>query len=184
MTGGDCGRIRGMSDGYRIRLATVDDLPAINDIYNHYVMHSTCTYQTEPESADERAAWFAGHGEAFPVTVATDGGGQVVAWGSISRFRPRAAYGWTVEDTVYVHPEHHRRGIGRAVVLDLIERAKALGYHSMIAGIDAEQAASVALHAACGFQHVADLREVGFKFGRWLHVYYMQLMLEVSGGSP
>ena len=74
------------------RLATASDLPIINDIYNHYVLHSTCTYQTEPETPEARARWFTGHGPAHPITVAEQAG-RVVGWGSLSRFHPRAAYG-------------------------------------------------------------------------------------------
>ena len=160
-----------------IRPAEVLDLGAINDIYNHYVICSACTYQTEPETMEARRAWFEGHGERHPVTVAVDGGGRVLGWGSLSAFHKRAAYSRTVENSVYVHPEALRRGIGRALLADQMERAAALGHHTIIAGIDAEQEASVGLHAAMGFERVALLREVGFKFGRWLHVIYMQRML-------
>jgi len=160
----------------RIRPATVDDLERINDIYNHYVLHSTCTYQTEPEAIEGRRAWFDHHGEKHPVTVAEEGG-RVVGWGSLSRFHARAAYARTVENSVYVDPLLHRRGIGRLLLADLLDRARALGHHTIIAGIDAEQTASVAIHAAMGFVRVALLNEVGFKFGRWLHVIYMQKML-------
>src|SRR2546423_853031 len=118
----------------RIRPATADDLGVINDIYNYYVGRSTCTYQLEPEPMEARRAWFTEHEGHYPVTVALDGSGRVTGWGCLSKFRERAAYGWTVEDTVYVHPEHHRRGIGKAIVLDLVERAAALGYHTIIAG--------------------------------------------------
>ena len=160
-----------------VRLAGVGDLGAINDIYNHYVLCSTCTYQTEPETMDARRAWFEAHGEKHPITVATDGAGRVLGWGSLSAFHKRAAYGRTVENSVYVHPEAQRRGVGRALLADLIARAGAAGHHTVIAGIDAEQAASAGLHAAMGFERVALLREVGFKFGRWLHVIYMQRMV-------
>jgi phosphinothricin acetyltransferase len=160
-----------------IRLAQVADLPAINDIYNHYVLASTCTYQTDPETMDARRAWFDAHGERHPVTVAVDGGGRVVGWGSLSAFRERAAYARTVENSVYVHRDAHRRGIGRRLLADQIDRATAAGHHTIIAGIDADQEASVALHAAMGFERVAFLHEVGFKFDRWLHVIYMQRML-------
>jgi phosphinothricin acetyltransferase len=160
-----------------IRLAEAGDLGGINDIYNHYVLCSTCTYQTEPETMEARRAWFEGHGEKHPITVAVDGAGRVVGWGSLSEFHERAAYARTVENSVYVHPEAQRRGIGRALLADLIERARELGHHTIIAGIDAEQEASVGLHAAMGFERVALLREVGFKFGRWLHVIYMQRMV-------
>lgn len=159
-----------------LRLATPADLPAINDIYNHYVLHSTCTYQTEPETLDARRAWFASHNDQYPVTVATIAG-QVVGWASISPFHKRAAYGRTIENSVYVAHDQHRKGIGRALLADTITRASALGYHTIIAGIDAEQTASIALHSAQGFTRVALLQEVGWKFNRWLHVIYMQRML-------
>jgi len=160
-----------------IRLAAAGDLGVINDIYNHYVLCSTCTYQTEPETMEGRRAWFEHHVEQHPVTVAVDAAGRLVGWGSLSAFHKRAAYSRTVENSVYVHPEAQRRGIGRALLADLIERARAAGHHTIIAGIDAEQAASVGLHEAMGFERVALLREVGFKFGRWLHVIYMQRMV-------
>ena len=159
-----------------IRLATEADLPAINAIYNHSVMHSTATYQTEPETAEARAAWFARHGPRHPVTVAVRDG-VVLGWGSLSPFKERAAYSRTVENSVYVHPEHLRQGIGRALLVDLIVRAREAGHHTIVGIIDAEQPASVALHEALGFKTVAHLKEVGFKFGRWLDVVYVQLML-------
>ncbi|HWE03864.1 MAG TPA: GNAT family N-acetyltransferase [Tepidisphaeraceae bacterium] len=160
-----------------LRLATEADLPAINSIYNYYVIHSTCTYQTDPATADERSAWFAAHGPQYPVTVAeTDG--EVIGWGSLSRFHPRAAYRPTVENSVYVRQDRLARGIGRLLLDDLIDRADELGYHSMIAGISADQEPSVKLHARAGFAKVGELREVGRKFERWLDVVYMQLILE------
>jgi len=163
-----------------IRLAKPADLAAINDIYNYYVLHSNCTYQTEPESPDERRAWFEEHREGHPVTVA-ERSSEVVGWGSLSSFRSRAAYAWTVEDSVYVRQDLLRRGIGGLLLDDLIVRAKRLGHHTIIAGIDGEQAGSVAIHASRGFQQVAHLKEVGFKSERWLDVIYMQLLLAGRG---
>ncbi len=159
-----------------VRPATPADLPAINDIYNHYVLHSTATYQTEPATLQEREQWFAAHGGTHPVTVA-EAAGEVVGWASLSRFHPRSAYRRTVENSVYVRHDQHRRGLGAALLADLIGRAERLGHHTIIAGIDAEQTASVALHARFGFTRVGHLREVGFKFGRWLDVIYMQRLL-------
>jgi phosphinothricin acetyltransferase len=162
--------------GITIRLATAADLETINEIYNHYVINSTCTYQTEPENMDARRTWFAAHGERHPITVAEEAG-QIVGWGSLSRFHARAAYSCTVENSIYVNPRQLRRGIGRMLLNDLIDRARRSGHHTIIAGIDAEQTPSVAIHAAMGFEKVALLKEVGFKFDRWLHVIYMQKML-------
>jgi phosphinothricin acetyltransferase len=161
-----------------IRLATADDLSAINDIYNYYVPRSTCTYQLEPETLESRQTWFAAHPpEKYPVTVAL-AAGQVVGWGALSKFRERAAYNPTVEASVYIHHDHHRRGIGKALLADLIERAKAIGYHSLIGGADGEQTSSLALQESLGFQKVGHFQEVGYKFGRRLDVVFMQLMLK------
>src|SRR4051812_31176939 len=114
----------------QIRLASVDDLIAINDIYNYYVLHSTCTAQMEPELIEARREWFEHHGPAHPVTVASIDG-TVLGWGSLSRFHSRCAYDRSVENSVYIHHEHHRRGIGRAILADLLGRAAALGHHTV-----------------------------------------------------
>jgi L-amino acid N-acyltransferase len=167
-----------------LRHATPDDLVAINDIYNYYVVHSTATYQTEPATVDERRAWFAAHGDRYPVIVAVDpADGGVIGWASLSRFHPRAAYGRTVENSVYVDHRRHRRGIGRALSERLIALARELGHHTIVGLIDADQAGSIALHRALGFETAGRLREVGFKFGRWLDVVHVQLML-TRGGVP
>ena len=162
--------------GIAIRLATVADLDRINEIYNHYVLHSTCTYQTEPEPIEGRRKWFEAHGERHPVTVAEEDG-RVVGWGSLSRFHARAAYGRTVENSVYVDPALHRRGIGRLLLVDLIERAQDLGHHTIVALIDADQLPSIAIHEKLGFETAGRLKEVGYKFDRWLHVIHMQKLL-------
>ncbi len=159
-----------------IRLATVEDLAAINDIYNHFVLHSTCTYQEEPETMADRRAWFQNRAPAHPVTVAVVAN-EVVGWAALSPYHRRAAYRHTVENSVYVAHAYHGRGIGRMLLQDLIDRARAIGHHSMIGVIDAEQAASIRLHESMGFREVGRMRDLGFKFGRWLDVQYLQLML-------
>jgi phosphinothricin acetyltransferase len=161
-----------------IRLAFAADLTAINDIYNYYVPRSTCTYQLEPETLEARQAWFAAHPpDKYPVTVA-ECEGVIVGWGSLSKFRDRAAYDQTVEASVYIHHDWHRRGLGRTLLVDLIERARAIGYHSLIGGASADQTASVTLQESLGFQHVARFPEVGYKFGQRLDVVFLQLMLK------
>ena len=159
-----------------IRLATPADLPAINSIYNYYVIHSTTTFQTEPSSDEERTAWFAGRGPEYPVTVVEEAG-EVVGWGSISRFHPRSAYRPTVEHSVYLRHDRLGRGVGTLLLNDLIDRAGRIGHHSMIGLICADQEASLRLHAKAGFVKVGHLREAGRKFERWLDVIYMQKML-------
>jgi len=162
-----------------IRSATLADLAAINTIYNHYVRHSTSTYQTEPTTEDQRRQWFTAHSqEHFPTTVALDpASGGVVGWAALRPFHARAAYRFTVENSVYVHPDHLRRGIGRALLSDLIGRAGPLGFRSIIALISADQWPSIALHTALGFVEAGRLLGVGFKFDRWLDVVYLQKKL-------
>ena len=166
-----------MKTSCEIRPATEKDLVAINDIYNHYVLHSTCTYQEEPETMENRRRWFAHHGEKHPVIVAV-ADSQIVGWGSLSAYHARSAYRRTVENSVYVHHQHHRKGIGSLLLEELIMRARDLGHRAIIAGIDADQAASVGLHARFQFENVGQLKQVGFKFGRWLDVVYMELLLK------
>ncbi len=161
-----------------LRLATEEDLASINDIYNYYVEFSTSTYQLQAEPLHARTAWFhEHHPDRYPVTV-VELEGRVVAWGSLSKFRERDGYWPTVECSVYVDHRYHRRGLGRMILADLIVRARRAGFHSIIGGISADQTPSVALHAALGFHKTALLKQVGIKFGRWLDVIYMQLMLD------
>jgi L-amino acid N-acyltransferase YncA len=159
-----------------IRQATESDLAAINDIYNHYVPISTCTYQEELEKIESRREWYNRHGPRHPVTVA-EIDGVVVGWASLSPYHTRSAYRFSVENSVYVRHDMQRRGIGAALLRDLIERARAIGHHTIVADIDAEQTGSIALHAKFGFEIIGRLKQVGFKFGKWRDVIYMQLML-------
>ena len=166
-----------MSGHIILRPATESDLAAINDIYNYYVLHSTCTYQEDTETLESRREWFRHHGEQHPVIVA-EADGHVVGWASLSAYHKRSAYRHTVENSVYIHHQHHHRGIGTLLLQELIVRARNLGHHAIIAGIDADQPASVALHTKFQFVKVGQMKQVGLKFGRWLDVIYMELMLD------
>ena len=163
-----------------LREAREADLDAINAIYNHYVEHSTCTYQEAPDSIEGRREWFRKHGPQHPVIVAEEGG-LVVGWGALSPYHVRTAYRHTVEDSVYVADALRGRGFGSAILRDLIERARALDHHAIIASIDAGQATSIALHARFGFVEVGRFGQIGCKFERWLDVVYMELLL--TGGE-
>jgi L-amino acid N-acyltransferase len=165
-----------------IRLATEADLAAIREIYNYYVECSSCTFQLEPDTEQERLAWFRERSAAHPATVAVPDG-EVAGWAALSPWKSRCGYARSVEASVYIRHDLHRRGIGRALVLDLIERARAAGHHTILGGACTEQAASLALQESLGFQRVAYLREVGHKFGRWLDVVYTQLLLEPGSGA-
>lgn len=163
-----------------IRPAALGDLPAIREIYNHYVLTSTCTFQLEPDTDAERLAWFREHGDRHPVLVA-ETSGDVVGWGSLSPWNKRAAYARSVEASVYVRADWQRRGLGKALLEALIERARAVGHHVVIGGACTEQTGSVALQESLGFERVACFRQVGHKFGRWLDVAYFQIVLAPDG---
>jgi len=167
-----------MSD-VRIRKALRRDVPEIQAIYNHSVLHDTGSYDYEPRPIGERYAWFEDHERSgLPIYVA-EAGGDVVGWSSLSRFRPRPGYRYTVEDSIYVRDDHRRAGIGRVLLERVVHDAGAvLGMKTVVAVIgDAENHASIGLHARCGFVQAALLKQVGFKFGRWLDQVWMQRML-------
>jgi phosphinothricin acetyltransferase len=164
------------SEGASIRLATAADCAAIDAIYRHYVLTSTCTFQEEPDDEEARAAWFAVHGERHPVTV-IEAAGEVLGWASLSPWKDRSGYRFTCELSVYPRDDARGRGFGRRLLADLLARATALGYHSILGGISGDQAASIGLHESMGFTRVAHFRETGFKFGRWLDVVYYQRRL-------
>ena len=160
-----------------IREAREDDLPAILDIYNEVVATSTAIYRDEPATLEDRRSWFlARRAEHQPVLVAIDRG-SVVGFAAFGGFRPWPGYRFTVEHSVHVRGDRRGHGIGAALMTPLIERAAALGMHVMIAGIDADNAGSIRFHERLGFEKVAHMKQVGFKFGRWLDLVLMQRLL-------
>ncbi len=159
-----------------VRLAERRDAAEIRAIHNHYVTETTALADMVPRTLDEQVAWINEHSGAHPAVVAV-AGGRVVGFASLSLFRPRPAYATTVEDSVYVAPERHREGTGRALLDELLRLASAHGFHSVIARITGGNDASIGLHRACGFEHVGVEREVLRKHGRWLDVVEMQRLL-------
>jgi L-amino acid N-acyltransferase YncA len=162
----------------RVRTATSADLPEVLEIYNDAVLHTTATYDEEPRTLADRQAWLAEHkADGYPVFVAEDDRGRVIGWSSLSRYRDRRGYRFTTENSVYVGAGWRGQGVGRALMVPLIAGARERAFHVILAGIDATNEASLRLHAAFGFERVAHLHEVGFKFGRWLDVIYLELRL-------
>ena len=125
---------------------------------------------------EEQEAWMDGHGGRYPIIVASIDG-EPVGWGSLSAHNERYCYRNTAEDSVYVRSDLRGRGIGTRILEVLVGEARRSGYHALIARIDAGNEASIAIHAAAGFGEVGRLREVGYKFGRWLDVVLMELLL-------
>jgi len=159
-----------------LRLATLDDAEALRQIYNLEVTTSTATFDLVPRSLDEQRAWLSERSGARAVLVAVDGG-EVCGFASLSPWRDRPAYATTVEDSVYVHRDHQGQGVGRALLTELVDTATRHGFHACLARIVGGHDASIALHAACGFEVVGTEREVGRKFGRWLDVVLMERLL-------
>ena len=163
-------------DDVVVRLAALDDAEAIQRIYNHEVEHTTHTFDLVPRTLEEQQAWLQDRSGALGVLVA-EIDGQVVGFSSLSEYRPRAAYRTSVESSVYVNETMRGRGVGRRLLHDLVDLAKASGFHTMVARIAGEHEASVKLHESVGFATVGTEREVGRKFGSWLNVVVMQRML-------
>ena len=160
-----------------IRDAGEDDLPAILAIFNEVIATSTAVYMDDPSTLEERRAWHAARRAAgYPVLVATDASG-VTGFASFGDFRAAPGYRFTVEHSVHVRADRRGRGIGSALVAALLPRAEALGKHIMVAGVDASNEASIAMHRRLGFEPVAHFREVGRKFDRWLDLVFLQKTL-------
>jgi phosphinothricin acetyltransferase len=161
-----------------IRDATEADLPAIRDIFNHAVRNTTAVFSDTQADLESRRAWMLERqGKSYPVLVAARGE-AVLGFASFGDFRSFPGYRLTVEHSVYVDPAAHRIGVGRQLMQALIERARTLGKHVIVGGIDAGNAGSLAMHAAMGFVETARMPQVAAKFGRWLDLVFMQLTLD------
>jgi len=168
-----------------IRDADDRSAEAIAAIYNDAVLRTTAIWNDATVDAADRAAWIAGRrGAGFPVVVAVDEHGEVVGYASFGDWRAFDGYRCTVEHSVYVRGDQRGRGVGRALMLELIARARMLGKHAMVAGIDAGNEGSIRLHERLGFERVGLLPQVGMKFGRWLDLAFLQLVLDDRAQPP
>ncbi|UGS40431.1 GNAT family N-acetyltransferase [Pseudocitrobacter corydidari] len=161
-----------------IRFATKEDCAAIAEIYNHAVVHTAAIWNDKTVDTDNRIAWFEARQFAhFPVLVSEENG-VVTGYSSYGDWRAFDGFRHTVEHSVYVHPDHQGKGLGRALLAALIEEARRRGKHVMVAGIEAQNAASLHLHETLGFITTGQMPQVGTKFGRWLDLTFMQLQLD------
>ena len=157
-----------------VRDAVEPDVPGLLAIYNEVIATSTAIYIDQPTTLEERLAWWRGRVAAgYPVLVSGDESG-ITGFASFADFRPRPGYRFTVEHSVYVRADQRGRGIGNALMTALIERAVSMRKHVMIAGVDAENEGSLRFHERLGFERVAHFKEVGFKFGRWLDLVFLE----------
>ena len=169
---------------FSLRPAPTADVDAITDIYAHAVRHGTASYELEPPSRDDMAARFAAlNGPGYPYLVAEEAGGRIVGYAYAGPFRPRPAYRFSVEDSVYIAPDRQGHGLGRLLLTALVEACESLGFRQILAviGDGSPQSASVRLHAARGVRLAGTLQGSGYKHGRWLDTVIMQF--SINGGN-
>lgn len=161
-----------------IRHASKEDCAAIGEIYNHAVLHTAAIWNDKTVDTDNRIAWFEARTLAgYPVLVMEDEG-VVAGYASFGDWRAFDGFRHTVEHSVYVHPQHQGKGIGRSLMEALIVEARKIGKHVMVAGIEAQNQTSIHLHETLGFVTTGQMPQVGTKFGRWLDLTFMQLQLD------
>ena len=168
-----------------MRPATAEDLPAIHEIYAHHVLHGLASFEEVPPALEEMRRRFDEVSARGLPYLAADFGGVLVGYGYCAPYRSRSAYRYSLEDSIYVRHGSEGRGVGGALLRELIARCEGLGYRSVIAVIgDSANSASINLHASFGFLRVGTLRSAGFKFGRWVDSVLMQRMLGSGDATP
>jgi len=168
-----------------IRDADRDAVPAITAIYNDAVQHTTAVWNGTVVDEDNRRSWLDARTSAgFPVLVAADEDGDVLGYATYGPWRAFEGYRYTVEHSVYVRSDQRGRGLGRALMVELIARARAQGLHVMVAAVEAGNVGSIRLHDTLGFVKVATLPQVGAKFGQWLDLAFLQLTLDDRSAPP
>ena len=151
---------------------------AILAIFNEAIVHSTALYDYEPRTRAQMTSWFeAKRAGGFPVIGLESEAGELMGFASYGSFRAWPAYKYTIEHSLYVHRDRRRGGVGRALLSAVVDHATGRGYRTIIGGIDADNAASIALHVAQGFAHAGTIHDAGYKFGRWLDLAFYQKML-------
>jgi L-amino acid N-acyltransferase len=162
-----------------IRDASQDDIEGITAIHNDAIEHTTAVWNETTINVADRLVWLADRQrDGYPVLVAVDSEGGVLGYASFGDWRAWDGYRHTVEHSVYVRTDQGRKGIGKALMLTLIERARGIGKHVMVAGIETGNEISIRLHEKLGFKHVGHLKQVGTKFGIWLDLTFLQLTLD------
>lgn len=161
-----------------IRYALKEDCAAIAEIYNHAVLHTAAIWNDKTVDADNRIAWFEARALlGYPVLVSEENS-VVTGYASFGDWRAFDGFRHTVEHSVYVHPDYQGRKLGQALMSRLIDEARKIGKHVMVAGIESQNAASIHLHQKLGFTLTAQMPQVGTKFGRWLDLSFLQLQLD------
>ena len=163
---------------YRLRDAQISDLPAITEIYRDSVLTGVASYEISPPLLGEMESRFVTiTSQGYPYIAAAADDGTLLGYAYASAFRTRPAYRWLVEDSIYLAPEARGRGIGKALLADLLARCTVLGFRQMVAVIGGASPASIAVHRGAGFEMTGTLNGTGFKHGTWLDTVLMQITL-------
>lgn len=161
-----------------LREARFEDVPSIREIFNHAIIHTTAVYSYEPYSVEEIEDWFNKKlSQKFPVYVSTLND-KVTGFVTYGKFRERPAYKYCAEHSIYVHHDYRRQGIARLLMDKIIDVAQLNELHSLIGGIDASNQISIDFHSEFGFEKAGLIKEVGYKFNKWLDLQFMQLIFE------
>lgn len=160
-----------------IRNAENKDVPAILNIVNEAIQHTTAIYDYQQKSLTEQESWFQQKQAAGMPVIVAEYQSEVVGFGTYGIFRPKDAYQYSAEHSIYVSAEMRGKGIGKKLLQEIIQMARKQGYHTLIAGIDAHNRGSIAFHQTFGFVEVGRFKEVGYKFDRWLDLIFLQLLL-------
>ena len=160
-----------------LRAAEIGDAEQIAAIYNYEVENTTATFDLVPRTIESQREWLSARSGAFSALVAHEPSSGIIGFAALSTYRDRAGYRTTVENSVYVHREHQRRGVGRLLLSALLDVARDSGFHTVIARVDSQSAGSLALHRSLGFIEVGIEKQIGRKFGRWLDSVILQKML-------
>lgn len=160
-----------------VRDARENDLPEILAIHNSAIAETTAIWDTEPADLAERQAWFEARTAAGCPVLVAEIDGAVAGYASYGQFRPKSGYRFSVENSVYVADRFHRRGVAKALMTELLERARKGDVHTMIAAIETSNQISITLHEKFGFKITGQMPEVGFKFDRWMDLTLMQIIL-------
>lgn len=160
-----------------VRDAELKDINDLNEIYNYEVLNGVATFDTEPKTFEERKTWLEAHNSKYPCIVA-EKEGKAVAWGSLTQYSPRKAYDGTCEISIYVHQDYRSQGLGKIIMMELLLRAKNNGIHVILSRVAGENEGSKKLHLNFEFELVGILKEVGYKFNRYIDVNFYQKLIK------
>ena len=157
----------------KIRKALIDDVEGITDVYNEAVLNTNATFDTKEKKLDEQIVWFKRHGPKNPIIIA-ERDGLILGWAALSKYDKKYAYSITAEISLYVKQVYQGQGIGKKLMNEIIKQGEVAGIHSIVARITADNNISIKLHKSVGFKIVGVMKEIGYKFDRWLDVCFMQ----------